>query len=102
MKDLYKGENKMLDDQALDKLLQLDTVTAIPTNGRVERIVSTARQETGVRDLLTHMLLRVWVPIISIGSIFFVFLSKKQKFSTHSNNQTSEAKPDTDNSNTGK
>ena len=66
-------------EQELDALFKSDVNDSPASTERVKNIMKSARQEAGMRDLLTHMLFRIWIPILSIGSIVFVFFNGSKK-----------------------
>ncbi len=69
----------MSTDSQLDNLLKTNIANSSESEHRIQNIVSLAKQEVGLRDLLTHVLLNIWMPIISIGSIFFVLFNRNKK-----------------------
>ena len=73
------SEEVLNTEKQLDTLYQaeLENISASPE--RIKDVVKSAKHEVGMRDLLTHALLRIWMPILSIGSIFFVFFNSKTK-----------------------
>ncbi len=66
-------------EKQLNELFQAEIENTTASSKRIEKVVKSARQETGMRDLMTHMLFRVWMPLISVGAIFFVFLNRQSK-----------------------
>jgi hypothetical protein len=66
-------------ENQLDELFQAEINKTPASSERIENVVKSAKQEAGMRDLFTHMLFRIWMPIMSIGSIFFVFLNRQSK-----------------------
>jgi hypothetical protein len=73
------SEAKLGMEKQLEEYFKSDLENTGASSERIENVVKKAKQEAGMRDLLTHMLLRIWMPIISIGSIFFVFLNRQNK-----------------------
>jgi len=69
----------MIADSLLDDLLRDNIKNTPESEQRIQDIVTSARQETGLRDFLILILLRIWMPIISIGSILFVLLNRNTK-----------------------
>ena len=88
MKNINKDSLKVADDEQINILFKEEFDCAKPSEKRVNSIVHSARQETGVRDLLTHLLLRIWIPIISMSSMVFV-LYKNSSSQTKSNQNKS-------------
>jgi hypothetical protein len=66
-------------EDQLDELFQAEIENTPASKERIAKVVKSAKQETGMRDLLTHIVLRIWMPLMSIGSIFFVFINQQSK-----------------------
>lgn len=70
---------KMIPDLLIDTLVKTEPKNSPGSEQRVKKIITSAKSEAGLRDLLTHSLIRIWLPILSIGSIFFVMFNRKTK-----------------------
>lgn len=74
-----KSEEEVNAEKQLDALYQVDIGDSSDSSKRISNIVVSAKREAGMRDLLTHMLFRIWIPILSIGSIIFVLFNRRKK-----------------------
>ena len=72
------GEN-MISDLKMDTLVTAELKNSPDSEQRIKKIITTAKQEAGMRALLTHLLIQIWVPILSLGSIFFVMFNRNRK-----------------------
>ena len=72
------GEN-MISDLQMDTLVTAELKNSPDSEQRIKKIINTAKQEASMRAFLTHLLIQIWVPILSLGSIFFVMFNRNRK-----------------------
>ena len=75
---MKETNDEIITIRQLDQLLQDGVDGKSASQKRIADVVNIAKKEVGVRDILTHFLIKIWLPILSLGSIFFVFLNRKK------------------------
>lgn len=76
-KNMNESNSTVPGDEQINNLFQEELACEPASESRIASILESARRETGVRDLVTHLLLRIWIPILSLGSQVFVFYQDK-------------------------
>ena len=62
--------------QAIQQAMLQDKQTS---SDRVERVLQRARRQVGLRDFLSLFLVRIWIVLLSLGSVVYALCNRPNK-----------------------